>query len=164
MNIPPSSPILTDSNKCHVSGPFNCHFRKALRISHEHELHAQHVLRRDGALGGEASRQRYPRLRHDDAERDSLLHRPRPTPRRRAVQGKDQGVVRCWELPCVDHVQASIFVILALRTEWSNWILLRKLKYFKSCLRNLFLLIVGHLSNSIKTTSISGVQSSWTSL
>ena len=39
---------------------------------------------------------------------------------------------------------------------WSNWIELRKLKYFKWCLID--------LSNSIWNTSISGVKPSWTTL
>ena len=47
---------------------------------------------------------------------------------------------------------------------WFNWIQLRKLKYFKCCLRDIFRFLVWHLSNSIKNVSISGVKSSWTSL
>ena len=36
--------------------------------------------------------------------------------------------------------------------------------YFICCLRYFFLILVGHLSNSIKDTLISGVKSNWTSL
>ena len=42
--------------------------------------------------------------------------------------------------------------------------LIRKLKYFTCCLIDLFLFLAWHLSNSIWNTSISGVNSSWTSL
>ena len=49
-------------------------------------------------------------------------------------------------------------------TGWYNWILLRKLKYFICCLRDVFLFLVWHLSNSIWPISIYGVKSSWTSL
>ena len=46
-------------------------------------------------------------------------------------------------------------------TWWSNWILLRKLKYCMYCLRDHFVLLV-QLSNSIHNISISRVKSSWT--
>ena len=49
-------------------------------------------------------------------------------------------------------------------TGWANWTLLRKWKYFICCLKHLFLFLVGHHSNSIWNTSISGVKSSCTSL
>ena len=49
-------------------------------------------------------------------------------------------------------------------TGWSNWVLLRKLKYFTCCSKDLYLFIVWHLSNSIWNTSISGVKSSWTTM
>ena len=45
-------------------------------------------------------------------------------------------------------------------TGWSNWILLRKLKYFICCLGDLF--VVWHLSNNVWNISISGVKFSWT--
>ena len=41
-------------------------------------------------------------------------------------------------------------------TGWSNWILLRKLKYFICCLGDLFLFLACHISTSICNTSISG--------
>ena len=59
-----------------------------------------------------------------------------------------------------DHV----FCLWWKTTGWSNWVILRKLKYFTCCLRSLFLFLVCHLSNSIYNTSISGVKSSCTSL
>ena len=49
-------------------------------------------------------------------------------------------------------------------TGWSNWTLLRKLKYFICCLIHLYLFLVWHPSNSIRNTSFSAVKCSWTSL
>ena len=46
-------------------------------------------------------------------------------------------------------------------TGWSNWTLLRKLKYFMCCLIDLFLFLVWHLSNRVWKTSISGVKSTF---
>ena len=45
-------------------------------------------------------------------------------------------------------------------TGWSNWILLRRLKYFICCLRDPFLFLGCPLSNITYNTSISGVKSS----
>ena len=70
---------------------------------------------------------------------------------------------------CVDRMLRGgdgegVAEVLVKFTEWFNWILLRKLKYFICCRRDLFLFLVRHLSNSIWNTSISGVKSSRTTL
>ena len=61
-----------------------------------------------------------------------------------------------WKPRADDNREPNNFI---QHTGYSNWILLRKLKYFICCLKDLFLTLVWHLSNGI-----SGAKLSWSTL